>query len=164
MINTMSKKRGMSVVEILVGSAVITIGILALIQAFGIYLRYALSNDKSIQAAYVAEEGLEVMGFLRDGTWSAQIHTLSTTTTYHLLWNGGGSAWTTTTTPQYVDGVFLRQILVTDVFRDGGGEMVASGGTYDPDTKMVRVLVKYPENHSTTTVTMTTYLTNMYGN
>lgn len=153
--------RGMGLMEIVVGSAIIITGIVALAGAFTVYVRYAYAHDKNVQAAYLAEEGLEVMSYLRDSGWNSKIKLLSTTTSYYLHWTG--SAWTTTTTPKYVDGVFLRSIALSDVFRDGLDKIAASG-TYDPSVRKIVVMLSYRQGQATTTQSMTTYITNLYVN
>jgi hypothetical protein len=159
----MKYKKGMGVIEVLIGATIITVGVLALITAFNTYLKYALSNDKNAQAAYLGEETLESLGFLRDGSWKGNIKNLSTTTTYYLAWNVTKSWWQPTTTPQYVDGIFLRSFTLTDVFRDGNGK-IASTGTFDPSAKFITVSLSFFQGHSTSTKTMATYLTDLYQN
>lgn len=162
--------KGIGSLEILIGAAIIVTGILALIVAFNSFFSFALANDKNVQSAYLAEEGLEVMTFLRDGSYSKNIAPLSTSIPYYLVWNnatswnGGVSSWEITTTPQYVDGVFLRQINISNVYRGESGNIVASDGTLDPNTRLVTVTLQYFQGHATTTETMSTYLTNFYNN
>ncbi len=152
---------GMALVEILIGSAIISVGILAAISSFNAYTNYALANQKNIQAGYLLEEALEAVTFLRDGGWTANISRFSTTTTYYLAFTG--SAWATTTTPQYVDGEFLRSVRVYDVKRNGL-DVISSSGTFDPNTKLVTATVDYFQGHATTTKSISTYITNIHGN
>lgn len=152
------QKKGFGLLEILIGSAIIVTGILALSEGYTLYMKYALANEKNIQAAYLAEEGLEAMTFLRDWGWTAKIKPLSTTTAYQLYWNG--SYWTTVMTNQYVDGLFLREIRIADVARDSNGNIAASG-TYDPNTKLITVTLSYVQGRSTTTKSISTYITNI---
>jgi len=151
----------MALIEIVVGAAILTTGILAIGTAFATYVQYALANQHNAEAAYLLEEGQEVAGFWRDAGWNSNIAALSTTTSYYLYW--AGTSWTATTTPQYSDGIFLRSIGITDVRRNGTDDIAASG-TYDPDTKNVSVNVSYVAGHATTTQTMSSYLTNLYSN
>lgn len=156
---------GMGSLEILIGAAIIVTGILALIIAFNSFFAFALANDENIQAAYLSEEGLEAMTFLRDGSYTGNISPLSTSAIYYLTWDSSASSWETTTTPQYVDGIFLRQITLTAVNRDSSGRITTSDeGTLDPNTRLVTVTLKYFEGHATTTQSMSTYLTNFYDN
>jgi Tfp pilus assembly protein PilV len=152
------QKKGFGLIEILVGSAIIVTGILALSEGYVQYMKFALANEKNIQAAYLAEEGLEAMTYLRDWGWTAKIKPLSTTTPYQLYWTG--SYWTTVTTNQYVDGIFLREITIADVKRDGNGK-IATTGTYDPNTKLVTATLSYVQGHATTSKSISTYISNI---
>lgn len=158
-------KQGFGVIEIVIGSAIILAGIVSLMAAYTIYTKFALANDKNVQAAYLAEEGIEAVSFLRDSGWNSNIKNLSTTTTYYIAWSS--STWKSTTTPQYVDGTFLRSFAITDVSRDSGNDKISttsSGVYYDPNTKKITVTLQYYQGHATTTQTMNTYITNLYGN
>ena len=159
--NKNKTNRGMGLVEIIVGSAIIMSGVMVIIATYNTYVSYALSNERNVEAGYLLEEGMEAMTFLRDKSWTANIVPLSTTTTYYLNWNG--SYWATTTTAQYVDGIFLRSVGITDVKRDGS-DHIASSGTYDPNTKQISATVAYWQGHATTTKTIYTFISNIYGN
>jgi len=147
----------MALAEILIGASIMSMAILAAVSAYSTYIKYAFANQKNIQASYVLEEGMEVMIFLRDTSWS-NISQLSTTTTYYLTFSG--SSWATSTTPQYVDGQFLRSITLADVRRDADDKITVSG-TLDTGTKKITTTVSYWQGHSTTTKTISTYLTNI---
>ncbi len=151
-------KRGIALIEIVIGAAIISIGILAINSTFNTYIQYALSNQKNAEAAYLLEEGLEAMTLIRDNAWS-NVSNLSTTTTYYLTFSG--SAWSTTATAQYVDGVFLRSINVYDVFRDGNSD-IAISGTYDPNIKKITSTVSYWQGKATTTKSMSVYVANIF--
>ncbi len=157
--------RGIGSLEILIGATIIVTGILALIIVFNSFFSFALANDANVRAAYLGEEGLEAMFFLRDGSWSTNIASLSTTSAYYLAWNSGASTWqTSTASPAYIDNLFLRKITLANVKRDGTGKIVTSGGTLDSNTRLVTATIQYFQGHATTTQTMATYLTNFYGN
>jgi Tfp pilus assembly protein PilE len=157
----MITNRGMALIEIIIGSTIISVGIFAAVTSFNTYVNYALANQKNIQASYLLEEGLEVVGYFRDKGWTANISRLSTTTTYYLTWDSND--WATTTTAQYVDGEFLRSITITDVKRDSNDD-VAVLGTYDPNTKNITATVSYFQGHATTTKSISTLISNLYAN
>lgn len=154
-------ENGIGLIEVIIGASIISVGIIALIQGYNIYLNYALANSGNVQAAYLMEEGMEGVTFIRDKGWTANIFPLSTTTTYYLAFDNSASTWKATTTVQYVDGTFLRTINVNDVARDASAYIVTSGGTYDSNTKKITVTVKYFQGHATTTRTMTSYIANV---
>jgi hypothetical protein len=155
------RTKGFGIIEILIGSAIIVTGILALIESYTIYFKYALANDRNVQAAFLAEEGLEATTYLRDMGWTANIVPLTPGTIYYLTWDSTNSYWKSTTTPQYVDGIFLRKITVDNVYRDISDKIVDSG-TLDPNTKKVTVTLEYFQGHGITTSSMMTYIANFY--
>lgn len=157
----MSKNNGMALVEIVIGAAIISVGILAISSSYSTYVSYALANQRNIQASYLLEEGLEVTSYFRDKSWT-NISKLSTTTTYYLSWSG--SDWATTTSATYVDSIFLRSLNITDVKRDVNDRIATTSGNYDPNTKEITATVNYWQGHATTTKFISTYITNIYNN
>jgi hypothetical protein len=152
------KKSGIALVEIIIGSAIIATAIVAASESFSKYVKYALASQRNIQVSYLLEEGIEVVTYLRDSGWTNNISKLSTTTTYYLTWNG--TRWATTTTEQYVDGQFLRSVVISDVKRNGS-DQISGSGTYDPNTKLITVNVSYYKDTATTTDSISSYITNL---
>ena len=148
---------GVALVEILIGAAIITVGVLAINASFSTYIQYALANEKNTEAVYVLQEGLEVMTYFRDESW-LNISGLSTTTPYYLIFNGTNFA--TTTTPQYIDGLFLREITISDLNRDASDD-ISGTGTYDPNIKQITSTVSYWQGHATTTKSISVYLSKL---
>ncbi len=147
---------GLALVEIVIGAAIMTVGILAINISYNTYLQYALANQHNVEAANLLSEGEEVFSIFRYKDWN-YIGKLSTTTTYYLTFT---SDWATTTTPVYVDGMYLRSIIISDVKRDGN-DRIATSGTYDPYTKQITVTVSYYQGHATTTKTISAYIANI---
>jgi len=156
-----ANKKGIALVEVLIGAAIISVGILAITSAYTTYVSYAFSNQYNTQISYMMEEALEAVSFFRDDSWAVNIAPLSTTTTYYLTFNG--SSFSTTTTPQYVDDKFLRSITLSDVKRDAN-EDITSDGTYDPNIKLVTTSVSFSYKGATTTKSISMYITNLYDN
>ncbi len=150
-------KSGFTLIEVIIASAIIVTGVLALSEGYTQYIKFALMHEKNIQAAYLAEEGLEAITYIRDLRWNS-IKTLSTTSPVYLSWNS--TRWQTTNTPEYVDGEFLRTITIADVFRNGS-DQIASTGTYDPNSRFVTAMLSYRQGTGTTTKTISTYITNI---
>jgi hypothetical protein len=150
---------GFGLVEVLIGCSIIVVGILGLISSYSIYIKYAYANMYNVQAAYLAEEGIEAMTFIRDNGWTKYITPLSTSTLYYLSF--ANNIWNATTTLQYEDAMFLRTIELDEVMRNISGEQVATGGTVDEDTKLITVRVQYLYGGATTTHSLATYLTNI---
>jgi Tfp pilus assembly protein PilV len=154
------RTRGLTMVEVLIASAIILTAVVVLLGVHSLYLKTALENGQTVQAAYLAEEGVEVMRYLRDASWSQNIAPLSLNTPYGLALSG---AWITNATSTWI-GAFYRIVTLSAVERDAASDIVASGGTLDPNTKLLTVSVSWPQRGATTTKTVATYLTNLHGN
>ncbi len=153
--------RGFSLVELIIGLAIVTIVFIAVFTAYSRFLAIELEVPHQIKGSFLLEEGLETMRFMRDGGWDTNIATLSTTSVYQLYWTG--ATWQATTTPQVIGGLFYRTLSISDVKRDSNDD-IASVGTYDPNTKRIDVSVSWPSRTGTTTKTAATYLTDLFEN
>lgn len=152
--------RGLTMVEVLIASSIILVTVVVLLGVHSLYLRTALSNSSAVQAAYLAEEGVEVMRYLRDASWSQNIAPLSLDTPYGLAFS---NAWVTNATSTWI-GNFNRTITLSAVERDAQSDIVSSGGVVDANTKLLTVSVSWAEREATTTKSVSTYLTNLHDN
>ena len=164
---TASSQRAFSLVEVMVAITIILVAFLALVTLFGNYVRIAASNTNTVQASLLAEEGIEAVRLLRDGGYSANIGALSNGTNYYLSWNGSG--WIATTTQVVTDGVYKRSFVLSAVNRDnttGQIKPAGSGTTLDTNARGVAVTVSWlPVGSSaTTSVSVSTYITNIFAN
>ena len=141
MFKKQTNKRGVALVEVLIGVSLITIVVafvgLAVTQ-FVNTRNVILSDTKKM---YLAEEGYEIVRYLRDENWS-NISNLTNNTYYFLqvstttLSIGGSS--------ELIDGVYNRSFLVQPVYRDSSGNIFNTNGagtTLDSDTKKLIVYV-----------------------
>ena len=80
-------KKGLGLIEIVVGTAIISLSLVGLVTAFNVFIRTGLSNTNKIQATYIMEEGLEAVRYLRDAGYSANISSLTSGTSYYLLFD-----------------------------------------------------------------------------
>lgn len=152
------KENGFSLIEILVGSSIITVSLIGMIIAFQSVADLERKNTKTTQAVFLAEEALEAVRALRQDDWS-NISNLSSGTNYYLT-NVAGS-WTLSTTQTLIDNLFDRQITVNQVYRDGNNK-IADAGTLDPNTIRVDVNVSWSQNGGEQSVELKTYLTNIF--
>src|ERR1035437_11205017 len=90
-----NKKRGMGMVEVVIGTTIITVGLLGLVSTYNFYLQIMVHNTPNIQSAYLLEESVETMRLLRDQSWTANIASLSVATSskYYLLFHNTNSKW-----------------------------------------------------------------------
>jgi prepilin-type N-terminal cleavage/methylation domain-containing protein len=158
-----NKKKGLSLIEVLVATSIILIFFTALVSVYNSYLRSARTNINTIKAVYLADEGIEAVKFLRDSSWSTNIAPLTSGGTYYLTF--ATTTWNVSNSNLFIDGVFERKFSVTNVNRDPVTfDIVSSGGAIDYDTKLVNVSVSWAVNGATTTKTVSTYITNLFAN
>jgi Tfp pilus assembly protein PilV len=158
-------QKGMSLVEAMVGIAVISFVFLALIGAYDRFFAAELDVQPTTKAAYLVEEGIEAVKILRDTSWSSNIATLSTSSTYYLSFATSTALWTNSTTENVIDSVFYRTFTISDLMRDSTTkDIVSSGGVYDPDTKKITIGVSWRNGNGTSTKAVSTYITNLFSN
>lgn len=157
----LNKRKGFSLIEVIVGAAIITVSVLAAVGAYNTYVVYALNNSKHVRAALLLEEGVEAVKFIRDSGWST-IESTPTDIPRYLLWDGG--KWTISDTPMpYVDGVFDRSIMLEAVRRDGNSD-ISDSGSIDNNSRKLTVSLSYKAGQSTTTKSVSTYIMNLHDN
>ena len=160
-----SKHSGFSLVEVIVGASIITVAIVAILNAYGYLVRAELSSTKLVKATYLLEEGIEAARYLRDKGWTSNIASLSTSTNYYLYLSTENETgdWQSTTTKQIEDSVFVRTINFGSVYRDSTLlQEISATGTLDTNTRKITVTVSWPGiSGATTTKSLSTYLTNM---
>jgi hypothetical protein len=147
--------RGLSLVESVIASAVVSLFVGALALSFSAFLRVTSVNLESVKAAFLVEEGMEAVKFLRDADWQ-NIASLNTDFNYYL--NFTGSSWELVTEGFLMDDLFLRSLVFDDVFRGSNGEIVQSGGTLDPGSRILSVSVSWFSRGATTTRSVSTYI------
>ncbi len=155
--------KGIALVEVIVGSAIIASSFVAIIGVFTALTKISYKALPRIQAAMIGEEAIEVMRSMRDAGYDARIGTLNSGTTYYLLWSSSTSAFITTTSPSLIDNTFTRKIVVAPAYRDNSYNLAPSG-TADPDTKLVTITVSWFEREATSTRTYQTYVSNVFNN
>lgn len=151
--------RGFGLVEIIVGSAIVAVVMLAVSSYYQSALKVSRSTAHLTQASFLLEEGIEIAHMFRNDGW-ANISTPADNTTYYLTFTNG--KWATTTTNTFIDGVYERKLTLNDVYRDASDDIVTSGGTLDTGIRKAMITVRWREGTSTTTKTMSTYLANIF--
>ena len=153
-------KKGFGLVEVLVGTALLSVVLGGLIVLFSNFTRTASENVREVKAAFLLQEGAEVVRLWRDQGWS-NISGLTTSQTYYPIFSTG--RWATSSVPVLVDGIFERRIVVADTFRDINDDIVESSTTNDPNTKKITVSVGWAAGGgATSTKSVVFYLTNLF--
>ncbi|TSC60881.1 MAG: Uncharacterized protein G01um1014107_214 [Parcubacteria group bacterium Gr01-1014_107] len=147
--------RGLSMVELVVASAILSLFLVALSLSYVAFLRLASVNLNSVKATFLAEEGIEAVRFLKDADWQ-NIASLNTGLNYHL--NFTGLSWQIVSNETLIDG-FSRSLIFENVFRDSNGKIVESGGTLDQGSRKLSVSVSWLSGGATTTTrSISTYI------
>lgn len=157
----LTRTRGFSVVEIIVGAAIVAVVVTGIASAWSFYEKLAGQSVRQAQADLLIEEGAEALQYLRDKGWSSNIAPLSTNTTYYIVWNGTDYVATTT---QTASNGYARTLKLAAIYRDASDNIAASG-TVDPDT-LLATLSAYPTAIATGTPVMQaqTLIHNVFNN
>lgn len=159
--NTPNQK-GFGLVEVVIGSAVLSVALLGISGFFQTVLRASRTTESAVQGDYLLEEGVEILKSLRDANYTNNFKNLSTTTIYYFSWNG--TSWVATTTKVTVDSKFERNFTLEDGKRDVNSD-IATSGTTDVDLKLATVSVSWWNPVvGTTTRSIQAYITNIFGN
>ncbi len=145
-----NKEKGFSVVEILVGCAILTTMIFALMAAAQKGINLSHNALKQTEANMLLEEGAEAIRSIRDGSW-ATISGFTLDTNYYLTFNTSTNLWTLGTTPTAViDSTFTRTLVFSQVLRDVATDDISSSGNLDTRTKKVTITVSWPTSEGNT--------------
>lgn len=157
-------KRGFSLVEVIIGTALILISLTGLVAGYSFYLKAGLKNTDALKAAFLLEEGAEAVTLLRDDGWSA-LSSLTAGVPYYLSWSG--TKWTATSTATTTDALFMRTVTLDEVYRrNSDKDIVASSSpdakTLDANTRKLTVRVSWGTAPSVEERQAVTYLTNLF--
>lgn len=156
------KKKGMTVVELVLGAAIISLFFTSIYNYFAIVLRTSKLTTRYIQSAYLLEEGVEAVKSMRDRSYTTTLKNLDTTKTWSLHWDG--TSWGATTTPETIDGMFTRTMKIEKAYRNGSSDL-ATSGTEDTDTKKITVYVQWQASGGVVkSVNASTYVQNIFQN
>lgn len=153
---TILKQSGITLVEVLVAISVIAVMVMVVGYSVITYVDARSQLVSDMKGLYLAEEGYEMLRFLRDEDWNT-IDGLTVGNTYSF------SVSTTTigitNTIEVIDGSYYRSFVVSGVKRNANDDIDFSGvGTTDDDTKLVTVSVYGP----TGTTSLSAILANIY--
>jgi len=144
---------GFSVIEVLLAAAIFVIfaGGIAQVVLHG-YSGNRLGEEQTI-ANNFASEGIEAVRSIKNQAYSGLANSVGTGITQT------GGVWAFSGANNTF-GKYSRVITVADVYRDGSGNIVASGGTLDPDTKNISSMVSWNFNAGrSNSIELISYLT-----
>lgn len=125
------KTKGQSLIELLITIAVASILLPAFLTGFMATRSSRPQQQQRIQALSYLREAQEALKIVEANDWAGISNGV-----YHP--QVSGSTWILTNGEESLaSGNFTRTITISDVSRDGNGNIVASGGVVDPSTKFV---------------------------
>ncbi len=156
-------ERGMGIVEAVVVIAIASAAFGAILGSAVFFLRGGMANADRVQAAYLLDEGVEALRFLRDEGYTANILPLVGTT-----FDVGAvpTGYVATSTGALHLGAFTRTISMEAVHRRTSDDIIVPAGsadphTLDPGTVAVSVTVTWPRGIP---ITATTYISDIHEN
>ena len=157
----MIRIQGFSSVEVAIGVSIAALTVTFMMHTVVKLVTFGTDNLDRARAVLLAEEGIELMRFLRDSSWT-NISSLSNGTRYDLLIATTTIATTTNSVP--INTIYTRSITTSSVYRaTAGSDIVAStsGVAKAIDTNTVLVTVSVSWGTPTSTVSLSSYLTNI---
>lgn len=159
---SLHNKKGFSLVEILIGSGIICLSLILIINLETGISKLGFGSMSRVQAGMLTEEGSAAIKNMRNISWQ-KIATLNNNTPYRLLWDQGDGSWKTTTYASLIGGKFDRTITFYPVNRDVNTfNVVSSGGGLDPGTRKFVVSVTWNDGSGTSTRSITSYTHNIF--
>lgn len=155
---------GQSLVELLVGVAIVTIIISSVVTAVVLGLRIHFQSVASRGAAALEQETMESVRSVAEGKWS-NLYSVSpkgATTTYRITSSGTPPVLTVASSTEEVvvnNITYTRFFSVENVNRDASGNIVEGSGTEDPSTQKITATVQWPINGQTAELKIAEYLT-----
>lgn len=138
-----NKIKGITIIEVAFGVSIAGIIIVYVFGAVNLFINSAHEVTKQTQALYFAEDGLELLRYVRDGNWATLSGIPLNTTRYLAV---ASSTVSVSTTPE-VFGDFSRSFTVNNVYRDSStDDIVASttgGSVADTNSKYVTMTVSW---------------------
>lgn len=150
--------RGISTVEVLLGVSIFALVVVFTMFSVSLFIDGADDAHQQVQALYLAEEGYEIVRYIRDEDWNT-IDALATDTTHYL--DVASTTVAVTATPETIGGSYNRSFVLREVYRDSDDDIVASstvGASVDTGSRYVDVYVSW----GTEQVVLEGLLTNIF--
>lgn len=156
---------GFGLVEIIVGVAIISAVLLGLAVVGQLAFRVVDEANRRLRAAFLTEEGIEVVRLVRDTSWTKFVTPVALDSDYSVTLANGVWALAPGSAPA-IDGLFDRRVRLSAVCRDASANIVSCGGgaVADAGTRKVVVSVSWTNRGRSATTAVSTYLTNLFRN
>lgn len=161
--------RGFSMIEIVIAIFIIVVALGSILNVAVLSLKSSFDAKAALQAQSYAQEALEAVRNFRDGVaWNADdplneydgLGVAAKGVAYYISKSSDNPAKWKLVQGQETLGVFTRSIVFAQGLRDAQNNLVASGGTADPDTVRVAATVSWSEQGTARQSQLIMYLTN----
>ncbi len=150
---------GFGLIEIILVVGVGMATFLGIEQYLNLSLKAAIEDSRQTEAFYWAKANLEQARAVRDEDWTL-ISTLTIGNQYNFIANGA-------TPEKWIAQIGMRSesrytvwFTVSQVQRDANSDIIAIGGTVDPNTLKINSNVSWLENTATKQISISEYLVN----
>jgi len=150
--------KGFTVIEILVGVSLLALIVIFTTHSLTLHFASGALVQQKTKALYLAEEGQEILRYLRDEDWNA-ITDLTADTQYYFA--VATSTVATTTSLELIDTRYTRSFVLREAYRDANDDLVASttgGSSIDTGSYIAEVSVVWGAN----SVSLDGLLTNVF--
>lgn len=148
------------IIELLIAVAIIGISIVAFTNVAQKSINVSRQSLDTSQAAFLLEEGAEVVRLYRDVDWS-NITSMTVNTNYYIGYDTDHNSWYFTTTPTTVDK-FTRKIIFQNVNRDAVSGDIAVSGSNDIGTRLVIIEVSWTDGSVLITKDLSFYISDIF--
>lgn len=153
---------GFSLVEVLIGSSIICLSLIFIINLENGISKLGFNSVSRIQSGMLAEEGVAAIINLRNVSWQ-NIALLDNNVAYKLFWDQGDGLWKTASYANLIDNKFDRTVTFYPVYRNATTfEVISSGGVLDLGTRKFTVSVTWHDDNGTSTKSVTSYVHNIF--
>ena len=153
--------KGFSLVEILVGSSIICLSLILIINLEAGISKLGLESTTKVQAGMLAGEGVTAVMNIRNNSWQ-NINSLNNDTPYRLYFDQTKDQWTATTSVVLIDNKFDRTVTFSSVNRDTDSfNITTNGGAVDYDTRKFEIDVSWQDGNGTSTKSLTSFVYNI---
>lgn len=159
----MLMSRGVSILEVVIVSAIILVVVTGIAGAWQLYFRTTAIVSEQTQVSLALGEIEEAINILRDTGWASQISSKTLNTNYYLTWDGNDYSLSSLAFSLSATSTLIGRVIFQSVFRDAQSN-IASGGTLDADTRLVAIAIYKNENPSDIFLQSEMLIHNLYDN
>ncbi len=145
-------RKGFSVVEVIISISIISIIMISISSVYTNLVQLSYKNTDKLQAAFILDEGVEILKILKKQSWS-NVSSSTINTNYYFIWLD--NQWQSTTTPVVIDNKFSRTFNIQNVYRDNDTLNIISdtNGFLDENSRLININVEWFDNSSVSTNT-----------